>query len=166
MFVLRRCLRLRGDLSCVQIILVIRTHFACWTTLDHSHEVEGHFKPPLCTLMGSNATSSHLFADFFDKSLQNLVFLWKNGTYPEGRLHRPGLTELQNPPCGHILCARNSSNPHTFCILDHFGPLSCAPMPCIAISLQTSCENHEIIIFPIVKLTIPRGPDLILTPKI
>ena len=77
MWVHWRLVRLRGDLSCVQIILVIRAHFACWTTLDHSHEVECHFKPPLCILTRSMATSSHLFADFFAKSLKPKYSLLK-----------------------------------------------------------------------------------------
>ena len=42
----------------------------------------------------------------------------------------------------------------------------CAQMPCIAISLHTLCSNHGIISFPIVKLTIPGGHDLVLAPKI
>ena len=77
----------------------------------------------------------------------------------------PSLTGSQNPPCGHLLCSKNSSNPCTIRILDNFGPLLCAPMPCMVISMLTSCENRGIINFPIVKLTIPRGPNLILAPK-
>ena len=68
---------------------------------------------------------------------------------------------------GDLPCfAKNSSNPYTIRILGPFGPLLCAPMPCMVISMLTSCENHGIISFPIVKLTIPRGPNLILAPKI
>ena len=51
-------------------MVVILAHFAPWITLDHPDEVEGHFNPHLFTLMWSNGTSSHLFADFL--SLLNL----------------------------------------------------------------------------------------------
>ena len=91
----------------------------------HSHEVDCHFKLSLCL--------------FYRQILQTLVFLWKNGRYPEVPLEGRGLTVSQKPPCGHLLCSNNSSNPYTFRILDHFGPLLCAPMPCIAISMLTSC---------------------------
>ena len=77
MLVQLRRVRLRGGLSCVQIIVVILAHFACWTTLDHSHEVDDRFKPPLCILTRSMATSSHLFADFFAKSLKPKYSLLK-----------------------------------------------------------------------------------------
>ena len=39
-------------------------------------------------------------------------------------------------------------------------------MPCIAISLHTLCSNRGIISFPMVKLTILGGHDLVLAPKI
>ena len=75
MFVHLRLMRLRGGLSCVQIIVVILAHFACWTALDHSHEVDNHFKPPLCILMRSMATSSHIFALSMDRRpLQSIFF--------------------------------------------------------------------------------------------
>ena len=77
MLVHLRLMRLRGGLSCAQIIVVILAHFACCTTLDHSHEVDNHFKPPLCILTRSMATSSHLFADFFAKSLKPKYSLLK-----------------------------------------------------------------------------------------
>ena len=154
-------MRLRGDLSCVQIIIVISSHFASWTTLGHSHAVECHFRPPPCTLMRSKATSSHLFAlswgrmpfraislPIYSLSRANLSFPYEKGGYPEVRLPGPSLTELQNPSCGHRLCSKNSSNPTTIRNLDHFVPLLCAPMPCIAISMLTSCEISESIVFP------------------
>ena len=77
MLVHLRLMRLRCGLSCVQIIVVILAHFACWTTLDHSHEVDNHVKPPRCILTRSMATSSHLFVDFFAKSLKPKYSLLK-----------------------------------------------------------------------------------------
>ena len=42
----------------------------------------------------------------------------------------------------------------------------CARMPCIAISLHISCQNHGTIRFPTVKLMIPGGHEPLLRPKI
>ena len=77
MWVHLRLVRLRGDLSCVQKIVVILAHFACWIPLGHSHDVDGRFKPHLCTLKGSEATSIHLFVDFLSKSCKPKYSLWK-----------------------------------------------------------------------------------------
>ena len=122
MLVHLRLVRLRGDLSCVQKILVILAHFACWIPLGHPHDVDGRFKPHLCTLKGSEATSIHLFVDFLSKSCKPKYSLWKNGGYPEVRLVNPSLIGSQSPPCGHLLCSKNSSNACTIRILDPFGP--------------------------------------------
>ena len=165
MWIHLRLVRLRGDLSCVQII-VVSLHIS-------------HAGPRWTTLMRSTVTSSHLFALSWGRrplqaiSLQIFSLnhcrpkysLWKNGPYPEDPLCRSGLTGSQNPPSGHLLCSNNSSNPYTVRILGNFGSLLCAPMPCMAISMLTSCENLGIISLPIIKLTIPRGPNLILAPE-
>ena len=133
MWVRRRLVRLRGDLSCVQIIVAIPSHFACWTTLDHSHEVDGHFMPPLCILMRSNAPSSHLFADFL--SCPRPTYIHTYITFSETYIHssiRPSIHPSIHPVSCHPPSIHLASHPsyhpslHLFsrlCI--HLSPLLC-----------------------------------------
>ena len=46
----------------------------------------------------------------------------KNGGYPEVRLARRSLIELQNRLCGPLLCSKNSTFLYIICILDPFLP--------------------------------------------
>ena len=122
MWVHWRLVRLRGDLSCVQIIVVIPAHFACWTTLDHSHEVDGHFMPPLCILMRSNAPSSHLFADFLSCPRPTYIHT----------LHTPRPTSIHPSVHPSIHPSIHHPKQHTFMHLEQ------QPWLCMAICIPSS----------------------------
>ena len=161
-----RLVRLRGGLSCVQIIVVILAHFACWTPLVHSHEVDVHFEPHLYTLNGSKAASIHPFVDFLSKYCKPKYSLWK--TEDTRRSDCP-TRDLLGPKI-HLVgtsCARKIIVILTqfafWATLDHSYVLQC-------LAWRFQCSHHakitESLVFLKVKLTIPRGPDLILTLKI
>ena len=80
-----------------------------------SYDVEAHFKPPL-RRFSVPYTKCYIFPT------KNRFLLMKNGGYPEVRLARRSLIELQNRLCGPLLCSKNITFLYIICIVDRFRP--------------------------------------------